>query len=54
MGWLMCRVGIHKWKHVHTAESGGRDAGYETCERCGKDHNQYGPPSRNDRYGPVK
>lgn len=40
MGWLMCRLGRHKWHRVQN-EEGGR---YQTCWRCGKDRNEYGPP----------
>jgi hypothetical protein len=51
VAWLMCHIGRHKWRRMHSPESGGRDAGYLACERCGKEQNEYLPPPASFRAG---
>ena len=41
----LCRSGRHLWALRRNPEVGGKDAVFETCRRCGKERQQYGPPS---------
>ena len=46
---IRCVFGFHRWHREHAAETGGRYAWYDRCQRCGKEKTSLGGP---DSPGP--
>jgi hypothetical protein len=46
LGRLQCMLGRHRWERRVNTETGGKDALYVACRRCGKEKTDYGdqPP----------
>lgn len=44
MGWLLCRLGRHAWRHQRSPDVSGAGAHYEVCTRCNKEKKTYGKP----------
>jgi hypothetical protein len=48
---LRCAVRLHSWERRVNPEVGGKDAVYSVCRRCGKEKNQFGPPTGGQSVG---
>jgi hypothetical protein len=48
---LRCALRLHSWERRVNPDQGGRGAVYSTCRRCGKEKNEYGPPTGGQATG---